>query len=458
MLIVISDLHLTDGTCGQSISPAAFHLFADRLREVVRRASYRKGGVYRPLEEVTILLLGDILDVQHSTLWLKDKDGRPNPARPWSRIDDAAFIRTVDEITTDILTHNEQSIRLLKNLTTPDGFLHLPPANREGQPARFALKSVPVRARLYYMAGNHDWFYHLPGEAFESIRQKVRQAMGLANSPGPFPHQANELPELEAALQAHGVYAQHGDLYDSFNYDRKFGRDHAALGDAFAVEVINRFPVQVADEMKDAVPPALVTALGELVNVRPVLAAPLWISSQLQQNNVPLPLQRRLKAIWNDLGNEFLKNPFVREYDQRLKLDMVDGLEALFGLTSAISFEDLNKLVLWIRKHFWREGLTLAQHALREKAFMDKTAQYIVYGHSHHHEVVPLDYVRTTAGMSSQMYLNAGTWHTYYDLAIHKPKEQKFIPYQVLSYLVFYREDEHQGRRYETWSSAFAEE
>ncbi|MCS7011157.1 MAG: hypothetical protein N2049_11615 [Anaerolineales bacterium] len=457
MLIIISDLHLTDGTCGQSISPAAFRLFVDRLRELVQRASHRKGGRYHPLEEVNIVLLGDILDVQHSTLWLKHKDGAPTSIRPWSEVHEPEFIRTVDEITEDILKHNERSIRLLKNLTTTGAFLSLPPANREGQPARFALRSVPVRVNLYYMVGNHDWFYHLSGKEFERIRDKVRQALGLANPPGPFPHQSFELTPLDTTLQAHGVYAQHGDLYDDFNYDHRYGRDHAALGDAFAVEVINRFPVRVEEEMKDAIPPALVTALRELVNVRPALAAPLWISGQLQQNNVELSIQKRLKAIWNDLGSDFLKNPFVREYDRLLKLDVVDGLEALFGLTSVISFEDLNKLVLWIRKRFWREGLTLAQHALREKAFLNKTAQYIVYGHSHHHEVVPLDYVRTASGMSSQMYLNSGTWHTYFDLAIHKPKEQKFIPYQVLSYLVFYREDEHQGRRYETWSSSFAE-
>ena len=31
MLIIVSDIHLGDGTCGKSISASAFHLFADRL-------------------------------------------------------------------------------------------------------------------------------------------------------------------------------------------------------------------------------------------------------------------------------------------------------------------------------------------------------------------------------------------------------------------------------------------
>ena len=55
-----------------------------------------------------------------------------------------------------------------------------------------------------------------------------------------------------------------------------------------------------------------------------------------------------------------------------------------------------------------------------------------------------------------QMYLNAGTWYTYYDLAVFKPEEQKFVPYKVLSYLSFFKDDEHEGRRFETWSGAFS--
>jgi hypothetical protein len=39
MLVVFSDIHLGDGTCAKSISPAAFHLFANRVRELAHNAS-----------------------------------------------------------------------------------------------------------------------------------------------------------------------------------------------------------------------------------------------------------------------------------------------------------------------------------------------------------------------------------------------------------------------------------
>jgi len=57
---------------------------------------------------------------------------------------------------------------------------------------------------------------------------------------------------------------------------------------------------------------------------------------------------------------------------------------------------------------------------------------------------------------NSQIYFNSGTWHSYYALAIKNPKEQKFVPYQALTYLMFYKDDERGGRHFETWSGAYA--
>ena len=82
MLIVISDLHLGDGTCGRYISATAFHLFAHRLQELAFNASWRADGKYRPLDSIDILLLGDILDPLHSTLWLDKAPGEPDYVRP----------------------------------------------------------------------------------------------------------------------------------------------------------------------------------------------------------------------------------------------------------------------------------------------------------------------------------------------------------------------------------------
>jgi hypothetical protein len=316
---------------------------------------------------------------------------------------------------------------------------------------------LPVKVRLHYMVGNHDWYYHIPGSAFDNIRAEIVEAFGLSNSPKPFPHELKESTELSSLLDRYKVYARHGDLYDPFNYCAEKGRDASSLGDAFSVEILNRFPVIVEQQLGRELPSRFIESLRELVNIRPVLATPLWISSQLRQNNVPEDKQKDIKRLWDEMSHEFLKSEIVQRGNSRFKLDTVDGLEMAIRLTDRVSFKTLDSLVIWIRKIFGSEEVTFARHALKEETFLNHKAKFIVYGHTHHHEVVPLDSFAVSRHSTNQMYFNSGTWHTYFDLAINKPEEQKFIPYQVLTYLSFYTDHESQGRLFETWSGSFSE-
>ena len=454
MLIIISDLHLGDGTCSKVITPAAFHLFADRLKELARNASLRVDGKYRPVKTIDILMMGDILETLHSTRWLEENPGEPGYVRPWTDFHPPEYAAKVRDITLAILKNNRESIAILKGLT--QGSLTLPPATLLGKVDQKACE-IPVEVHLHYMVGNHDWYYHLPGPAFDKIRAKIVKAFGLSNTPMPFPHELEESTELSSILSGYKVYAQHGDLYDPFNYTREKGRNAASLGDAFAVEILNRFPVEVEQRLGSDLPPSFVESLRELVNVRPALATPLWISSQLRQNNVSAAKQKKLKDLWDEMSKKFLKLKFIQESELPFKLDFVDGLEMAIHLTDRVSFKTIDSLVVWIRKQFGSEEITFAHHALKEEAFLDHKAQFVVYGHTHHHEVVPLDSFPGGLRPTNQMYMNSGTWHTYFDLAINKPEEQKFVPYQVLTYLSFFKEDERQGQSFETWSGSFSD-
>jgi hypothetical protein len=46
MLVIISDLHLTDGTSGSTISPGAFQLLGERIADLTMGASQRRDGSY----------------------------------------------------------------------------------------------------------------------------------------------------------------------------------------------------------------------------------------------------------------------------------------------------------------------------------------------------------------------------------------------------------------------------
>ncbi len=454
MLIIISDIHLMDGTCGKSIPVSAFLLFSDRLKELALNASWRVDGKYRPIKEIDILLMGDILDPLHSILWLKSQPGQAEYVRPWTDTRAPEYAGTVKAITKNILQKNAGALAILRGLTGADG-LSLPPASLTGQPDFNAATREPVSVRLHYMVGNHDWYYHLPGPAFEVIRQEIVQALGLSNPPGPFPHELSESAELQSLLGGYDVYAQHGDIHDPFNYSKELGRNASTLGDAFAVEIINRFPLEVERRLRNDLPPGSLDNLHDLVNIRPVLATSLWIGSQLRNNALGKTEQQKLKDLWDEVCNDFLALPFVKAHDKRFKWDAVTDLQIAIRITDSFSFKTINEIVVWARKIFKSEEVSYAQYALQEEAFLNKSARFVVYGHTHYHEIVPLDTIPTQPRPVTQMYINSGTWHSYFDLAINKPEEQKFIPCQVLTYLTFYKDDERLGRGFETWSGSF---
>ncbi|MFI4874834.1 MAG: hypothetical protein ACIALR_05835, partial [Blastopirellula sp. JB062] len=70
MLVIVSDLHLTDGTAAQTLDADAFGMFVDQLQDMAVRASWRVDDRYRPLESIDVVLLGDVLDLVNSAAWL----------------------------------------------------------------------------------------------------------------------------------------------------------------------------------------------------------------------------------------------------------------------------------------------------------------------------------------------------------------------------------------------------
>ncbi|HXF85076.1 MAG TPA: hypothetical protein VNK49_06770 [Anaerolineales bacterium] len=455
MLVIISDIHLGDGSTAEPISADAFRLFINRLSETAYYASFRKDGTYRPIEHLDLLLLGDILDPLHSTLWL---DTEPNTAaytRPWTDPTSPRFVAKLAETTHSIIQTNKESLEILKQSAAGETIL-LPPATRSGKPDRDTKERIPIKANIYYMIGNHDWYYHLNGPAFDEIRKLIIEVMGLSNTPDPFPYDLEESPPLAEILQTYRVFCRHGDRFDKFNYNREKGRNHATLGDIFTMDVCNRFPVEVQKRFGNDLPLGIVDSLRRLTNVRPALATPLWISGQIKRHAGSAALENELKRVWDDLCDEFLQLEVVREEDKAFQFDIVDVLQIALKISKRTSFNTLNDILLWVHDKLWDSDRSFAKHALNEPAFLNGSADFIVYGHTHHHEIVSLDSQGSPPREQNQLYINSGTWHTYFDLAIKNIEEQKFIPYQTLTYLTFYKEGEREGRRFETWSGAYA--
>jgi hypothetical protein len=484
MLVIISDLHLGDGTTAESIPASAFHLFAKRLRQDAHFASLQNGR-YRPIEELDVLLMGDILDPIHSTKWMFPEPGNEEYVRvgnenlvritepgessyirPWSDTTDPRFASKLLEVTRAILEHNKEALGVLRKLSTGD-YIDFDAVDGSGGRSYRSQEKIRIQVRFHYMIGNHDWYYHLEGEAFDCIRQEIIDAMGLCNPPSPFPFDlrksnpsflwiADESPEIERLFREYKVFGRHGDCYDPFNFDSEKGRNYPTLGDAFTMEVCNRYPEEL--KRRSELNQEVVNNMRHITNIRPALATPLWVTGQLRkltmENKIKEAREAELKSIWDELADNFLHLPVVREADKAFEFDIVNKMQLAIKISRAISFETIDNLIFRLQnKGRVSSERSFARYALQEPAFVDNSARYIVYGHTHHHETVPLDYDDVGG---NQMYFNSGTWHTYFDLARKDPTEKKFIPYKALTYISFYKDNEHDERHFETWSGAYA--
>jgi hypothetical protein len=452
LLVIISDTHLTDGSSGETVREQAFAIFRDRLRDLAYDASWMPNGVYKPIEELDLVLLGDILDVIRSTKWLEDEN-----TRPWSSDQQAKpFTDKIAAITAGILQENAKSLAILKSLN--DGkTITIPEATPARKPATVSREPggamrQPVRVRIHYLVGNHDWFYHLPGTAYNQIRKNIVDAMGCITPPEkPFPHDPTESADLIRIYEAHQVFARHGDIFDPFNFEHN--RDASSLGDAIVVEVVDRFGMRVKQALEKELPAACIAGFREIDNLRPTIVIPVWIDGWLQKTCPDLSLQEKVKNLWDMLVDDFLKIDFARQHCSIFRpFSPVEDLEWGLKFSRGVVRADLSRLLAWFSEKLGGNERSYYHHACGEDAFKSRWARFIVYGHTHQYELVPLDSTRMGGAYFDQVYINSGTWRPYHELSRPHPEQEEFVGYHLLTYLAFYKGNERGGRRFETWT------
>ena len=365
MLVVISDLHLNDGTIGPAIQPGAFEIFAERLCDLAARASWRADGRYRPIERVDLLLLGDILDILQSRRW------HDAGTRPWEDPQSPKVAETVGSIVDAILNENREAISVLRSLYG-EGAIHIPAATQSGD-AVFDGESHSVAVRTFYMVGNHDWPLHLSGTRYDLIRQKLANQIGLANSvSAPFPHDPLESDDLLQVLRRHRVIARHGDIYDPLSF--REDRDSSALCDAILIELFGRFLLELQGGFGHDLPSATLDGLRELDRIRPLLAVPLWIDGLLNRTNLDKALNKHIRRTWDQLVDELLQLPLVREQDTSSPFSLVDGLERALKFGKALPTGWMAQTTQWLQRLRGVDVDSYAPHARLEEDFRNRRA------------------------------------------------------------------------------------
>lgn len=485
MLVIISDLHLTDGSSGNTVKKGAFRVFRQRLVEMAVAASWRaerdgKDSQFEPIKRIDLVLLGDILDIIRSRKWFTEKpDLRPWKGSPF----DPDFVERVRIVTGSVLCANWKSLKVLRDLGCNGLDFDTPDAVPEDQRPDAEDDEHHVDVHLHYMVGNHDWFFHLGGAAYRQICQVVSRELGLTQDhPIPFPHEIEESPELVEVCRDHEVYPRHGDIHDPVNCHReppgispkwiaklfprrpvRFFRDESSIGDVIVVDMVTQFAKKVGKLPSGQVSVEIIEGLKELDNVRPVSSAPFWVLSLLKSCGAGKAESDRVMGVWDELEREFFVDRFIQSKEDPASLiTVLDRLWFKFWLAKLMRHRAARRVFLWMFGGKLRAPpKSYAKHALEERWIKNGKARFVVYGHTHQHEIVPLD-INESAYYSAvplpQFYINSGTWKPAHQLAMRKLGDLEFLHYNVMTYLAFYCCDERKGRRFESWSGTLGEE
>ncbi len=421
MLVFLSDVHLTDGSSGETIKPTAFRIFAENLRKLADSVS--------PLEEIRLVLLGDVFDVIRSTVWI-DKGVS---VRPWDKagpVQEAVVVRILGKIIDD----NRPALEELRALK-----------------AYAAGKNVPFE--ITYVMGNHDWLIN----RYSRCLEMVQEALGIV--PGdpavPFP--------TELFAPEYRVFARHGDIYDDFNY--MGNRDDSSVGDAIVIELLNRYPREALGRLQALVTAGTVTPdeakriegqLRELDNIRPLLAVPSWVLMVAGKTKNPAA-RLAIQQAWSDCVDAFFRVPFIKKKDKFLWPDMIDLLQVALQLSSHLSKRTLEKMGDLKDKWFPAEPAGgYDRHAAAEPRVRSGEADFVLYGHTHDYLIVPMDQLPLADGRTrDKIYFNTGTWRKTWNRARFDPAgNREFIGWHVLTYVAVFKPAENGPYNFEVWNAA----
>lgn len=403
MLVVISDIHLSDGSTANNVHGTAFEL----LNSEIAAAKQAKGAT-----EIHLLLLGDIFDLVRTDWWHR----QTAPAdRPWGGTLDPRTGMNQDY--GKIQTQFEEVFRgVLANPCTR-ALLHV----LNGMPAAMQL---PVR--ITYVLGNHDRVLI----NFPSLQQMLRDA--LPNVP-----QLEFVNEFRSAR--YGVQARHGHEWDenchALKYYNKVLRPKGqptckrfdpavyrvmAIGEVVTAELMsglvyyagaaNRTPSEdIAQFLRD---------FRDLNNLRPMLDVFLWVEwfARKRLKAYEGMLHSAMKqALGSLLDSAVAKGWDAVQSDLLLGGDLTDRLTFVHKHLLGNNFAGFRERVEGLRKVgnvvslLSRDSDPYLEGAKQEEAWTSKAPSgipYVMYGHTHQPRNLV---VSADLDGGARLYVNTGT-------------------------------------------------
>jgi len=431
MLVLVSDIHLTDESTAMNVDPSAFRVL---LREILTSAAQRDA------REMRVVLLGDVYDLVRTSYW--HSRNVPPDDRPWGGSLDP---QTAMNRKTALVEQQFGEV-LDKILATPAGRAL---ADLLGKLPRIDDKAPKVT----YVVGNHD----RPLNNFASLRNRLTSRL-----PG---------VQLEFATRflapEYGVLARHGHEWDDNCHGRRFltevlqkgrqvGRFDAdaykvmAIGEAVTAELMAGFIhyVERRLDLDDPADAAFLKSLKDVNNIRPMTEALAWVhwfTRQRCDKHVGIARDALVQALGGLLDCSLAKRWGELKPEPVVSGDIADYLDKAWrALKEGRDLLDLGDLVSHVSRaaamYHRVVGTGLDDFARGAKEELDgglsPHIQYVVYGHTH--DALHDCFAAEQSGRV-RMYVNTGTYLPLVERALDGKSFER--SYRMML-LFFYREDE----------------
>ena len=414
MLLILSDLHLSDRASDPAFQNEFCYFLRSQIAARANLAGHRVGGHYSPVEEVSVLLLGDILDLIASDQW------KANDARPWQVESSRKATDSLLSIVGNIGQKNESIFQCLRNLSNQG--VEVASECAADQFVGFPNKRIPVR--IFYMVGEADWMLHFPGPRFDLIRTNLVHQMGLSHHASElFPHDPLESESLSKVLQEHRLVARHGEDFDPVAISGS--RLTPCLSNLINIEML----IPCVNEMRDSFGLMMFPFVEKMESL--LFAEPKLAIGQLAKRTVDgcirvNSMKRKIEAFWN------------RSLENLMKCESLKSITSL----GTIEYEQIESCLRYGSSLSDFREVDYAACAAVENQVLNRDADLVVYGHSHRQAISNIDVSSREQGL---ILFETGTMqptiNTFEKLPIGSQTEMQLH--------FFYKDGERHGRRFE---------
>ncbi|MBI1852307.1 MAG: metallophosphoesterase [Planctomycetes bacterium] len=441
MLVIISDLHITDETTAINVHPSAFQMLAAEIRSVVTNAE-------KNVRDVHVVLLGDIFDLVRTAYWNANQVALTS--RPWGgKLDETTAMNPDPAVEGQFQAILSRILKTSSATALHDLLADLPNGNGQTR-------------HVTYVIGNHDRVLN----NFKSLKTQVEAW---------FP-QVQFTNQLSA--NDYHVLACHGHEWDEnchgWEFSQRvleakppFGRFAPdayrvmAIGEVVTAELLSGFIHGVEKRLTPMGPKekSLLRNLKDVNNVRPMTEVFRWLA-WITRGEAPKyikvireslldaldgTLECTLAKKWDDMKPDLVVSGDLTDYLDKAR-SVVRNSPSLDGLGKLIS--DVEKIVVAVKTRLGVSTLdSLAEGALHDFEGQNVPGvdygkvQYIVYGHTHE---ARHDVRRALPDGRLQMYINTGTFLPFVDQSLDGTS---FWEAYRMTYVTFFKDDEDTKNR-----------